>query len=778
MTDMLECGQVFAARYVLQRCLGRGPASESWLARDPVANRDVALRIAAAPGGDSTAAQHLRREHEVLGAIAHEALLAPGGIESADGRTFLVFDYLAGGDLSRLRGRPWPFVLRRVAPVVDALRVLHEAGWVHGDVKSANVLLDEDGRPRLADFGAARAIGSTGPAEGSPYGMSPQRYDGEPAAVADDVYAVGALLYELIGGHPPFYPDVTAERVRNEAPPPLAGRPAVPAELAELVAGCLAKEARARPADMADLHHRLRECLELSAASGSPDVGAAGAVLQPPAESAPIRATWQRQSDAGPSAGDLRREGFRRGVMLSGFVLAIAAVVFVFFVLPGLVATPPAAVSAHPVKVDAPQAGSAPAPAPEDLERLAELKRQAEQLRAPLDARLQSLQGRDAATWGTAGLADARAQLAAADAAMVRRDFAVAIGDLQGAGQGLGKLEGQALQVVQRLVGEGSAALEAGRSLDAQQKFAAALRVEPSNATAAGGLKRARVLDDVLKETAAASRFEQAGDSRAAVAAYQRALALDPATRSARDGIARLQARAGQDAFANAMAQGLTALARKDYASARQAFEAAGRLRPGAPEVAEGLRQVDQAGRTRDITATLVRARTAEQQERWSAALESYREALKADSTLLEGQQGVERCEPRAMLDAQLQLFVDHPERLFSQDGRGVARSVLSHAAQVPQPGSRLAGQIASVSQLVQQAETPIRVALKSDNATDVQIYRIGRLGAFEHRDLDLLPGRYTVVGTRTGFRDVRKEFNLLPGAPAPVLVVRCEEPI
>jgi len=78
----------------------------------------------------------------------------------------------------------------------------------------------------------------------------------------------------------------------------------------------------------------------------------------------------------------------------------------------------------------------------------------------------------------------------------------------------------------------------------------------------------------------------------------------------------------------------------------------------------------------------------------------------------------------------------------------------------------------------LRQAETPVKVALASDNATDVQIYRIGKLGLFEHRDLELMPGRYTVVGTRQGYRDVRKELNLLPGAPPSTLVVRCEEPI
>jgi hypothetical protein len=82
------------------------------------------------------------------------------------------------------------------------------------------------------------------------------------------------------------------------------------------------------------------------------------------------------------------------------------------------------------------------------------------------------------------------------------------------------------------------------------------------------------------------------------------------------------------------------------------------------------------------------------------------------------------------------------------------------------------------VRELLRLAETPIRVALASDNATDVQVYRVGKLGLFEHRDLELMPGRYTVVGTRAGYRDVRKELNLLPGTTPPPLTIRCEERI
>jgi hypothetical protein len=130
------------------------------------------------------------------------------------------------------------------------------------------------------------------------------------------------------------------------------------------------------------------------------------------------------------------------------------------------------------------------------------------------------------------------------------------------------------------------------------------------------------------------------------------------------------------------------------------------------------------------------------------------------------------------MLDAELQAYLDKPERLYSVGGRDVARHVLERASRVTAPGPRLQSQRARLQTALEQAETPIRVALASDNVTEVQIYRVGKLGLFERKDLELMPGRYTVVGTRAGYRDVRKEINLLPGAPPPTVDVRCEERI
>ena len=96
----------------------------------------------------------------------------------------------------------------------------------------------------------------------------------------------------------------------------------------------------------------------------------------------------------------------------------------------------------------------------------------------------------------------------------------------------------------------------------------------------------------------------------------------------------------------------------------------------------------------------------------------------------------------------------------------------------MPEIGPRLGGQRDQLSQLLKRAATPLTVKLVSDNVTDVSIYKVGKLGSFETRELELRPGTYVAVGSRPGYRDVRLEFRVAPEIDRQPVVVRCEEPI
>jgi hypothetical protein len=767
---MLHGGQILAARYVLLRKLGTGRATQVWQARDRDAGSDRVLKVLTddAPGERERFLAAARLQQR----FAHPNLQACEAVDDGE-PPFMVFTRLVSGDLSALRGRAWPQLLPVLAGIADGLAVLHEAGVVHRDLKPANVLLADDGTPLLADFGLAAAVGDAdAPRGGSPFSMSPQQLDAAPPATADDVYAFGALAYELLSGYPPFYPDARPERVRGEEPAPLPADANVPPALEQLILRCLAKDPESRPPRAAELAAALRA---MSAAGGAAPGGvvAAGVTLRPPPSGEPINPQWARTTPSGPTPQQLHSQGFRRGLVAASFVFLALAAAFVFFVLPQRVeraadAPAPATVAKEPAE----------APQVPDLRALAEARREFEERRPAVKSRLEALEQRAAGQWGGETFARGKRVLAEADAAFGRRDYAGALAQLRAADADLAATAQRADEHLRAALASGAAALANGDAAAARREFERALAIDSGNATARRGLERAGKLPEVRRLLAEAALLEQQGQAAAAAAAYRKALDLDRDVDAARQALARLEAQAAGGAFAAAIAQGLDSLARRDYPTARAAFERAGRLRPGAPEVADGLAQVERGLADRSIAAHLAAAQDAERAERWPQALAEYRKALDVDRNLLAARQGLERAEPRAMLDAELAAFIERPERLFSAEIRGAARATLQRARAVPAPGPVLAGQIQAVERLVAAAETPLRVALASDNVTDVTIYRIGRLGSFERKDVELLPGRYTVVGVRAGYRDVRREITVTPGREAPTVVIRCEEPI
>ena len=773
---MLESGQVFAARYTLLRKLGAGRSGETWLARDNEARGERVLKIAR--GQDDAERARFVAGLRLQQRIGQPDVLRVVSLDDGD-PPFAVLDHATGGDASRLRGRAWPEVLPVLARVAEALSAVHERGFVHRDVKTTNVLLDAEGRALLTDFEIAARIGDRDaqPA-GSPFATSPQQLDGAPPAIADDVYAFGALACELLTGYPPFYPDPQPERIRTEPPAPLPARLGVPQAIGQLLRQCLAKRPEERPANLRVIADTLR-ALEPAAAerpARGPEPGRT--VLRAPQSASPaIEPQWSRPRSDAPSAAQLRSEGFRRGLVAGTLAFLLLAAGFVFFALPRWVER--RGPSPATVPVAAPTPTPAPAGAPErNLERLAQLKQQFEGARPPVAARLAALDSKGAAGWAGDAFVRGRQALGDADAAHARGDYAAAVDRLTAADEAFVGVERLAAAKLREALGAGRAALDAGVAPEARKWFELALAIDATNGDAKRGLERAGTLDEVRRLLASAVASERDGDAAAAEAAYRKALELDADATAAREGLARIAAAAADAAFAAAVAQGLASTSRGDYTAARAAFERANRIRPGAPEVKDGLAAVERAVGDRIIGDHHAAAAQAETEERWADAVAGYRKALGVDRNLLAAQQGLERAEPRAMLAAELEACLGRPERLYSSDVRRAARAALARAAAVPAPGPALTKQMAAVASLLTAAETPVRVEIASDSQTEITIYRVGKLGAFDRKDMELLPGRYTVVGTRAGFRDVRRELTVLPGRETTALVIRCEEQI
>ena len=785
---MLESGQELSARFVLVRRLGTGGSGEVWLAQDRERGCFVALKILRDDlMQDVAAVAALQREFEHVRTLDHPNILRVDGVHRSGRHTWIAMDYASGGDLSQLRGRSYREILLHAAmPIAAALAHSHRAGIVHRDVKPSNVLLASDGTPRLADFGMALVTAATPAANagrGSPYSMSPQQAAGAAASPADDTYGFGAMLYELLSGYPPFYGDGKLSQT------PAALPAAVPAPLAQLVLRMLAESPADRPADMQSVERELATILTAPPMTSSepvnqPNPSPAPIRVEPPStrvpgQSEPLRGAWQRSTTQSASADELRRQGFRRGLGAAAVVAGIAAIAFVFFALPRFFqAEQPAqykqAASSVPAKPAAPEEPKKEV----DFAALARAKQDADDRRGPLEERLKKLAARAAEQWGGEEFKRANDELAAGDKDYEAREYVTALEHFNAIDPLLSKLEKRAGEVLAAQLKAGATALQEGRSADAKTAFNLATKIEPGNKVAEHGLKRANTLDEVLNLVAGAERMEKESNPVGAVEQFRKALALDAEAPRAADGIARIEAKFASDAFASTMARGYAALAKADYTGARSAFEAARRVRPNAPEIPTALKQIEQEQRTGTISETLGVAREAEGQERWADALKEYRAVAELDSTVAAAQEGIARTAPRAALNEQLELYLTQPERLFSQPVRAAARDTLARAASIPNPGPLLQKQTASLKDWIARADVPVSIALQSDNITQVTIYRVGQLGTFAERSLDLVPGSYTVVGTRPGYRDVRREINVRPGAAPEPVVIRCEDRI
>jgi WD40 repeat protein len=237
--------------------LGRGGMGIVYLARNLSLDRLCALKTFSAAGGDATAAARLRAEAGAVARLRHPNIVQIYHVGEAAGLPFLELEYLPGGSLADApNGAPRPAAeaAQLVEAVARAVAESHRLGIVHRDLKPSNVLLTAAGEPKVGDFGLARSLASdvrlthTGQLVGTPCYMAPEQAEPgvEDVGPAADVYSLGAILYELLTGHPPFRAATTLQTldlVRSREPvSPRQMQPAVPRDLETICLKCLHKD--------------------------------------------------------------------------------------------------------------------------------------------------------------------------------------------------------------------------------------------------------------------------------------------------------------------------------------------------------------------------------------------------------------------------------------------------------------------------------------------------------------------------------------------------------
>ena len=246
-------------------------------ARQVLLNRPCVLKMILA-GAHASAGGHRRflAEAEAVARLQHPNIVQIHHIGEADGLPFFELEYVDGGSLDRrLDGTPWP--ARRAAELIEPLArgvaEAHRQGIIHRDLKPGNVLLAADGTPKITDFGLAKSLASdsgltrTDSIMGSPGYMAPEQAEGKTKQVGPlaDVYALGAILYELLTGGPPFRGTTALEildQVKNAEPvPPSRLVPGLPRDVETIALKCLQKEPEKRYDSATALAEDLRRFL-------------------------------------------------------------------------------------------------------------------------------------------------------------------------------------------------------------------------------------------------------------------------------------------------------------------------------------------------------------------------------------------------------------------------------------------------------------------------------------------------------------------------------------
>jgi serine/threonine protein kinase/tetratricopeptide (TPR) repeat protein len=399
-------------------------------------------------------------------------------------------------------------------------------------------------------------------------------------------------------------------------------------------------------------------------------------------------------------------------------------------------------------------------------------------MRRTFDSRLAALEARDAGVWGGHDFAMAKTRAAESVGAHDAGNPRMARDRLAAAIKLLDSVESKAPQALSAEIAVGEKALGSGQQEVASQAFELARRIDPTDRRASDGLRRAQNLNGVLPLLADARNAEAAHDYARAAQDYSQALSLDQGNAAAKAGQSRADAAFGDDNYAKAVGAGFAALGAGRLDDARASFIRARALKPNGAEAADGLRRVQAALTARGFAAVRQRAADLEAQERWDDAQQAYEDVLASDPSLGFAQEGRARAASRADLGIRLQQLIDRPDRLSAPGVRVDARALLETAEAQSPSGPVLRSQIARLQMLLPGYDKPVRLSLVSDNSTQVAIWSVGSFGAFSRRDIELRPGKYTVVGTRNGFRDVRREITVAPGQDTQTIKVTCSEPI
>ena len=465
------------------------------------------------------------------------------------------------------------------------------------------------------------------------------------------------------------------------------------------------------------------------------------------------------------------------GIKILAFIVLLALLLGVIFILPNNVDTVTAPRIATPSETETVKE-QAPPDSPWSDAQLAKQRREAQEILSKVIDLQEKLEDKNVKQWAKDAFEQAMETTASGDELYRQRQFDQAQQRYKQGLEQFTQLINQIDVVFNQQMQQGLDAINNAQPRQAIKAYQLASDIKPANTDAQQGLARAKVQNQVIDLIAKGKHQLKTGKLQQAKQTLEQALSLDSQSTSAQQQLTKTKAAIVDANFASAMSKGYAAINKQHYPDAIAAFEQAQAIKPSASDTQAALEQAKNKHLQQQVATHLATANQFEQQEQWQQANDHFDKVIALDSSVIKAKIGVIRTQARAELDTKLSTTISQAERLTDTGVQRQTQALLQDAKRIKNKGHRLNQQIATINQLLERLNQPVSVEFKSNNQTLVTLYRVGELGNFTAKQMSLKPGKYTLVGTRQGYRDVRQEFTIEPGKKAPTVVVQCEEKI
>ena len=411
-------------------------------------------------------------------------------------------------------------------------------------------------------------------------------------------------------------------------------------------------------------------------------------------------------------------------------------------------------------------------------EELSALKQEAEKLLLQLITKQKLLESKAVKKWASEEFEIVLNHGSIGDELFRKKEYQQAITAYKDAIIILQELEQKITPILEEHLSKGELALTQAEKDTAIFHFELAKSIDTDNIQAKNGLKRAKTINELYALLEQGGRLEAANKFTDAKFSYQEAVELDPLSVDAKNALARVSAQLAQNEFTKLINQGYSSLKLRQYGDARTAFKAAQKLSPNSDKPKQGLASITQAIRKEKVSALAAEAQYFETDQDWDNAAKSYQQILTLSPNYKPALQGLERSNQRKEILIKLDEYINNKLRLGTEQVAREADQFVQKIALVSNLGSRIEQRTVELKKLLRLAKQPISITLQSDNQTDIAIFKVGRFGKFEQRKVELKTGKYTIVGSRTGFRDVRKVITVTAEMSSKTIIVHCDEPI